>query len=872
MDTWIEHLDNVKQFIASNGKKPPKTTSIGNWLCDQLGFLRNNKGWVANPNYTERKAMLTQFIADNEHLFLSGDDIWKNKLREVDEYITTYKCRHAYNHPLTIWTLAQIKQEKTGKMPASRLDFWNEFMNKHSAYFLSDDEIWENNLSACKQFITRENKRPSSSSTDTEEKRLGEWIVNQIQAIDENHKRYSVWTQFVSDNSNLFISDEDNWNNKFNELNNCLSTNQTIDKSLGTWVQHQKQAYKDGKMPATRVPKWEEYMQRIGQPVVIAVASETPIAVKSKTQCKGRDRNGNICRNYVCSDETYCKFHTYMLEYSDEEISAFQFCKGCQKWKPIAIDKRQCETCQIARPKYKAEYNARSHANIVYCKYGECKNKKSVINDYCGIHQLQVFVDECVAEGKRPCAKYIKGCREKLETHYKRSSCEDCLKKERERDHKNRHGITSDVINNMKQCSVCCIIKTVDHFKASNSSEEQLTNCKGSVAPLVQQLSPSGGSLHLLTKTCIQCRTSNKIQDAKRDKEHRNELARKAEQKPERKAVKQEWKEQNYEKVAETLMNYRNRQIEIDQEAYLKKQADNMKNWRNNNPEKVAEINEKQKTNVKTLYKNHLERIFRCNRENEYNIELFEMTIMMSCYYCGTPSNECCYNGIDRFDNTKGYLLNNTVTACTECNMLKGCLHGYVFWKRILHILSYHHLIDNETYFPEVFPNSSSISYNDYKKRALKKNLIFNLTSIEFINIIDNPCYICGKRSDENHKNGLDRINNNEGYIKTNVKSCCSECNYMKKTLLINKFFDKLLLIYNNLKDEMNINNTYDHHNKIILTNTNKKTEAEIKAEQQAKKEARRKAQRDKYSNEEWKKLHAAELAEKRKQKRNTFE
>uniref|UniRef100_A0A6C0ASZ5 Uncharacterized protein n=1 Tax=viral metagenome TaxID=1070528 RepID=A0A6C0ASZ5_9ZZZZ len=41
-----------------------------------------------------------------------------------------------------------------------------------------------------------------------------------------------------------------------------------------------------------------------------------------------------------------------------------------------------------------------------------------------------------------------------------------------------------------------------------------------------------------ITKTCKNCREINKLRDSKRDKAHRNEIARKNEAKPERKAVK----------------------------------------------------------------------------------------------------------------------------------------------------------------------------------------------------------------------------------------------------------------------------------------------------------------------------------------------
>lgn len=59
--------------------------------------------------------------------------------------------------------------------------------------------------------------------------------------------------------------------------------------------------------------------------------------------------------------------------------------------------------------------------------------------------------------------------------------------------------------------------------------------------------------------------------------------------------------------------------------------------------------------------------------------EEFETLINRSCYYCGTqPSlrniNGCdlICNGVDREDNSKGYISNNCLTACKICNVMKS--------------------------------------------------------------------------------------------------------------------------------------------------------------------------------------------------------
>lgn len=70
----------------------------------------------------------------------------------------------------------------------------------------------------------------------------------------------------------------------------------------------------------------------------------------------------------------------------------------------------------------------------------------------------------------------------------------------------------------------------------------------------------------------------------------------------------------------------------------------------------------------------------------------------MPCAYCGAaPSNgknrkgnhngEYIYNGIDRYDNTKGYTLDNSVPCCATCNRAKNDL-SIQDWHEWLHTIS----------------------------------------------------------------------------------------------------------------------------------------------------------------------------------------
>jgi hypothetical protein len=45
--------------------------------------------------------------------------------------------------------------------------------------------------------------------------------------------------------------------------------------------------------------------------------------------------------------------------------------------------------------------------------------------------------------------------------------------------------------------------------------------------------------------------------------------------------------------------------------------------------------------------------------------------------------------------------------------------------------------------------------------------------------------------------NGLDRIDSNLGYVRSNVVPCCAVCNYMKQELSLSEFLDQVAKIHN---------------------------------------------------------------------------
>ena len=93
--------------------------------------------------------------------------------------------------------------------------------------------------------------------------------------------------------------------------------------------------------------------------------------------------------------------------------------------------------------------------------------------------------------------------------------------------------------------------------------------------------------------------------------------------------------------------------------------------------------------------------------ERDYSFELtkeeFRKLTKQDCYFCGDkPSKEYgdihgyngsyIYNGVDRLDNSLGYSIDNCVTSCTVCNLMKRTLGEQEFYMHIQKILDRHNI------------------------------------------------------------------------------------------------------------------------------------------------------------------------------------
>lgn len=190
--------------------------------------------------------------------------------------------------------------------------------------------------------------------------------------------------------------------------------------------------------------------------------------------------------------------------------------------------------------------------------------------------------------------------------------------------------------------------------------------------------------------------------------------------------------------------------------------------------------------------RNAIERSMKFKLSNNDCCKLFNK----KCYYCGFVDQEYGI-GIDRMDNSKGYIKSNCVPCCTICNIMKRNYNFNTFIKICQHIATVHNKFNGEIDY-SLFESSQNTSYIKYLNKACERGYEFELSLKTFNKLINSKCYYCHsitKTETFDGSGGIDRKNNSIGYTKNNCVACCKTCNIMKHTQHYKEFINKCNII-----------------------------------------------------------------------------
>ena len=221
-DAWDYALNEVKMHIDANNKKPKNYKKricnnknndekrLGQWLSTQQKSYKN-KNYIMVHEHMRKKWI--DFIQSKKYkkYFLSNEQIWENKFIDVKNYLDKYNKRpsnidkDSNIKQLALWiNTQQVNYKKCADIMKNieTRNKWNEFINneKYKKYFLSIEQIWENNLNDIKNYI--DNKNDMNNIIDIQ--KIKNWILYQQQnykkkrSIMQNNHIYNKWEEFVN--------------------------------------------------------------------------------------------------------------------------------------------------------------------------------------------------------------------------------------------------------------------------------------------------------------------------------------------------------------------------------------------------------------------------------------------------------------------------------------------------------------------------------------------------------------------------------------------------------------------------------------------------------------------------------------------------
>jgi superfamily II DNA or RNA helicase len=220
-EVWYGKLTDSKNYMDVHDKRPSQHDKdktircLGVWISQQLINYKESKYIMSNP---EIRKVWEDFTSDPKYSkYLTGrEEDWYENLKASKNHMDVHGKRPSKHDKdkqikfLGSWISKQLINYKAPKHIMANPEFrkaWEEFTSdpKYSKYFISNEEVWYENLKASKNCMNVHNKRPSSTDTDNTIRSLGKWISHQLKNYKEkkhimvNPEIRQAWESFTRD-------------------------------------------------------------------------------------------------------------------------------------------------------------------------------------------------------------------------------------------------------------------------------------------------------------------------------------------------------------------------------------------------------------------------------------------------------------------------------------------------------------------------------------------------------------------------------------------------------------------------------------------------------------------------------------------------
>lgn len=265
MISWEEKLAMVEEYIREYGRLPTShntdkyISSLASWVSTQRQNYKKNKGIMKTEHI---RIIWQEFIDRNAILFRTKEQKWRDTLQVIEVYITqNMSLPSQANKDKYIHKLASFISTNNMNYNNERYIMKNEFIKKewglfkknHYLLFMNGEEYWKYNLEKVEEYIQINNKRPSSSDTNCEIKKLSSWVQcqqqnykNKVQIMEREDIR-QLWSLFTNKYPLLFGTIEYKWEETLKDAEYFVIKNKKLPPydttALGRWIRRQQKIY-----------------------------------------------------------------------------------------------------------------------------------------------------------------------------------------------------------------------------------------------------------------------------------------------------------------------------------------------------------------------------------------------------------------------------------------------------------------------------------------------------------------------------------------------------------------------------------------------------------------------------------------------------
>ncbi len=214
---WYKNRDKVDKFIKKYGKRPDqrnkneKIKYLGWWLSTQTQSYKNKDGIM---KIDEIRNAWCAFKIKHGKLLKTRLELWYENLEKVDKYIIDNEKRPSQHSKdgdtkyLGTWIIQQHKyyNNNRGHMKNEKIrEIWCNFKKKHENFFKSCEEMWKDTLMFVRQYITKNERKPTKNDSFRKVLNLNNWIKLQLynyeHSIDimKREEMRNLWKEFVKD-------------------------------------------------------------------------------------------------------------------------------------------------------------------------------------------------------------------------------------------------------------------------------------------------------------------------------------------------------------------------------------------------------------------------------------------------------------------------------------------------------------------------------------------------------------------------------------------------------------------------------------------------------------------------------------------------